>query len=74
MKTGNKVSKTGLIINSRLSEARSFVEDFGIHILLEVTLVGIIDNFLDNTVLSLFMGICIVEVCQWMWRKWRLIF
>ena len=71
MKTGNKISKTGLMLNSRLSEARNFIEEFSIHILLEVTLVGIIDNFLDNTVISMFMGICIVEVSQLVWRKWR---
>jgi len=34
------------MLNLRLNEARGFVEEFGIHIMLEVTLVGIIDNFL----------------------------
>ena len=57
--------------NLRFSEARGFVEEFVIHILLEVTLVGIIDNFLNNTVHSMFLGICIVERCQFLWRKWR---
>jgi hypothetical protein len=71
MKESNNVSETFSIFNLSFNEARSFVEEFGIHILLEVTLVGIIDNFLNNTVLSMFVGICIVEGCQWIWRKWR---
>ena len=57
--------------NIRFSEARGFVEEIGLHILLEITLVGIIDNFLNNTVLSMFVGICIVEGFQFLWRKWR---
>ena len=71
MEASNKVSKISWMLNLRLSEARGFVEEFGIHILLEVTLVGIIDNFLNNTVLSMFVGISIVEGCQWIGRKWR---
>ena len=71
MKARNNVSETSSMQNLRLTEAIGFVEEFGIHILLEVTLVGIIDNFLNNTVLSMFVGICIVEGCQLMWRKWR---
>ena len=53
------------------NEVNDFLEEIGIHILLEVTLVGIIDNFLNNTVLSMLVGISIVEVCQWILRKWR---
>ena len=71
MKARNKFSETSVVLSKRLSEGRGFVEEFVIHILLEVTLVGIIDNFLKNTVLSMFVGICIVEGCQWVWRKWR---
>lgn len=71
MKGKNNVYETSWILNLSFEEARSFVEEFGIHILLEVTLVGIIDNFLNNTTLSMFMGICIVEGSQWIWRKWR---
>lgn len=59
------------MLNLSFREARSFVEEIGIHILLEVTLVGIIDNFLNNTILSMFVGISIVEGCQFLWRKWR---
>jgi hypothetical protein len=50
---------------------RGFMEDIGIHVLLEVTLVGIMDRFLKNTVLSMLVGICIVEGCQLLWRIWR---
>ena len=71
MKSSNNVSKASSMINLRLSEAKGFIEEFGIHILLEVTLVGIIDNFLNNTVLSMIFGICIVEGSQFLWRKWR---
>jgi hypothetical protein len=71
MKASNNVSKTSSMLNLRLSEARGFVEEFGIHILLEVTLVGIVDSFLNNTVLSMLVGICIVEGCQFLWRKWK---
>ena len=71
MKARNNLSETNSMLNLSLREERSFVEEFGIHILLEVTLVGIIDNFLNNTVLSMIVGICIVEGCQFLWRKWR---
>jgi hypothetical protein len=71
MKVRNNVSETSSMLNLSFREARSFVEEFGIHILLEVTLVGIIDNFLNNTVLSMIVGICIVEGFQFLWRKWR---
>ena len=71
MKEGNSSSKTSSMLNFSVGDARSFMEEFGIHILIEVTLVGIIDSFLSNTVLSMFVGICIVEGCQLAWRKWR---
>lgn len=50
---------------------RSLIEQFGIHLLLEVSMVGIIDRFLMNTILSMLVGICLVEGCQFLWRKWR---
>jgi hypothetical protein len=71
MKATDNVSKTSSVFNLSLGEARGFVEEFGIHILLEVSLVGIIDNFINNTVLSMIVGICIVEGCQFLWRKWK---
>jgi hypothetical protein len=71
MKTRNDIRETGSTLGTSLDEARDFFEEFGIHILLEVTLVGIVDSFLKNTVLSMLVGICIVEGCQLLWRKWR---
>jgi hypothetical protein len=71
MEASNDVSEICSICNMRLGEARGFFEEFGIHILLEVTLVGIFDNFMNNTVLSMILGICMVEGCQFLWRKWR---
>jgi hypothetical protein len=71
MKARNNVSQTSSMLNVSSREARSFIEEIGIHILLEVTLVGIFDNFLNNTVLSMFVGINIVEGCQFILRKWR---
>jgi hypothetical protein len=71
MKARNNVSETSSMLDLSFGEAKSFVEEIGIHILLEVTLVGIIDNFLNNTILSMFVGISIVEGCQYLWRKWR---
>jgi hypothetical protein len=70
METGSDIRETGSTLGTGLDEARDFFEEFGIHILLEVTLVGIVDSFLKNTVLSMLVGICIVEGCQLLWRKW----
>jgi len=50
-------------------EAKRFVEQFGIHVILEVSLVGIIERYLQNTVLSMLVGICIIEGIQFFWRK-----
>lgn len=55
----------------RAEGLRGLVEEFGIHMLLEVSLVGLIDRFLMNTVLSMLVGVSIVEGCQFLWRKWR---
>jgi hypothetical protein len=71
METGSDIRETGSTLGTGLDEARDFFEEFGIHILLEVTLVGIVDSFLKNTVLSMLVGICIVEGCQLLWRRWR---
>ena len=53
------------------NEVNGFLEEIGIHILLKVTLVAIVDRFLNNTVLSMLMGISVVEVCQLLWRRRR---
>ena len=71
MKIRKKIHQTNTMFNFRLDEVISFVEEFGLHLLIEVTLVGIIDSFLENTILSMFMGICLVEGIQLICRKWR---
>ena len=72
MKVSDNVSKPGSMLDGVFEEARGLVEEFGIHVLLEVSLVGIIDRSLNNTVLSMIFGISIVELCQYLWRKRRL--
>jgi hypothetical protein len=64
METRSDVRETGSTLGTGLDEARGFFEEFGIHVLLEITLVGIVDSFLKNTVLSMLVGVCIVEGCQ----------
>ena len=59
------------MLDLKPGELRGFVEEFGVHVLLEVTLVGIIDKFLNEAVLSMIVGICIVEGCQYLWRRLR---
>jgi hypothetical protein len=71
METRSDIRETGSTFSTCLDEARGFFVEFGIHVLLEVTLVGIVDSFLKNTVLSMLVGICIVEGCQLLWRRWR---
>jgi hypothetical protein len=71
METRSSIREMGSTFGTCLDEARGFFEEFGIHVLLDVTLVGIVDSFLKNTVLSMLVGICIVEGCQLLWRKWR---
>jgi hypothetical protein len=70
MKANNNLPKMSYLLNLRLNEARAFAEEFGIHLLLEVSLVGIINSFLQNTFLSTLLGVSIVEGCQWICRKW----
>lgn len=70
MENGVRESPTGAL-GLHAEGIRGFVEEFGIHVVLEVSLVGFVDTFLNNTVLSMLVGICIVEGCQFLWRKWR---
>ena len=56
METGSDIRETGSTLGTGLDEARDFFEEFGIHVLLDVTLVGIVDSFLKNTVLSMLVG------------------
>lgn len=60
---------TGMNVN--IGDVRGFLEEVGLHVLIEVSMVGIVDSFLKNTVVSMLLGICIVEGCQMIWRRWR---
>lgn len=72
METKGGIPEAGLSrLDISANEVNDFFEEIGIHILLEVTLVAIVDRFLNNTVLSMLVGISIVEVCQLLWRRWR---
>lgn len=63
-------ANTGML-KVKVGDVRGFLEEVGLHILIEVTIVGVIDSFLKNTVASMLLGICIVEGCQMAWRGWR---
>lgn len=70
MENGIRESRSGAL-GLHAEGIRDFVEEFGIHVVLEVSLVGLVDTFLNNTVLSMLVGVCIVEGFQFLWRKWR---
>jgi hypothetical protein len=70
MENGIRESRSGALV-SQAEGIRGFVEELGIHVVLEVSLVGFVDTFLNNTVLSMLVGVCLVEGCQFLWRKWR---
>jgi hypothetical protein len=69
IKNGIHEANTGMKVN--VGDVRGFLEEVGLHILIEVSIVGVIDSFLKNTVVSMLLGICIVEGCQMIWRRWR---
>ena len=70
VENGVRESPSGAL-GSYADGIRGFVEEFGIHVVLEVSLVGFVDTFLNNTALSMLVGVCIVEGFQFLWRKWR---
>ena len=63
-------TNTGML-KVKVGDVRGFFEEVGLHILIEVSIVGVIDSFLKNTVASMLLGICIVEGCQMAWRRLR---
>ena len=63
-------ANTGML-KLKVGDVRGFFEEVGLHVLIEVSIVGVIDSFLQNTVVSMLLGICIVEGCQMIWRRWR---
>jgi hypothetical protein len=52
-------------------DVRSFLEHFGLHLVVEVTVVSLIDQIVMNTAMSMVMGIGLVESVRVLWEKWR---
>jgi hypothetical protein len=52
-------------------DMRSFLEHFGLHLVVEVTVVSLIDQIVMNTAMSMVMGIGLVESVRVFWEKWR---
>jgi hypothetical protein len=50
---------------------RSFLEQFGLHLVVEVTVVSLIDQVVRNTALSMVLGVGLVEGVQVLWQGWR---
>ena len=53
------------------SEFRKLAEAFLIHLTLEVSVVSVLDVCLRNTAASMILGVSLVEVCQYLWRRRR---
>ena len=67
----NGIHETNTRMKVNVGDVRGFFEEVGLHVLIEVSIVGVIDSFLKNTMVSMLLGICIVEGCQMTWRRWR---
>jgi hypothetical protein len=52
-------------------DMRSFLEHFGLHLVIEVTVVSLIDRIVMNTAISMAVGIGLVEGARILWQKWR---
>jgi hypothetical protein len=50
---------------------RSFLEQFGLHLVVEVTVVSLIDQVVRSTALSMVLGVGLVEGVRVVWRGWR---
>ena len=50
---------------------RSFLEQFGLHLVVEVTVVSLIDQVVGNTALSMVLGVGLIEGIRVLWRGWR---
>jgi len=70
-KMENGIQSNAGLQNVKVGGFRGFFEEVGLHILIEISIVGVIDSFLKNTVASMLLGICAVEGCQMIWRRWR---
>ncbi|MBN2334796.1 hypothetical protein JXL21_04500 [Candidatus Bathyarchaeota archaeon] len=51
--------------------AKAFLEQFCLHLLVEVTAVSLIDQVVMNTALSMVLGVGLVEGVRVLWRGWR---
>ena len=51
--------------------AKAFLEQFCLHLLVEVTAVSLIDQVVRNTALSMVLGVGLVEGVRVLWRGWR---
>ncbi len=50
---------------------KAFLEQFCLHLLIEVTAVSLIDRVVGNTALSMVLGVSLVEGARVVWRGWR---
>jgi hypothetical protein len=50
---------------------KAFLEQFCLHLLVEVTVVSLIDQVVGNTALSMVLGVGLVEGARVVWRRWR---
>jgi len=50
---------------------KTFLEQFCLHLLIEVTAVSLIDQVIGNTALSMVLGVSLVEGARVVWRGWR---
>lgn len=51
---------------------KSLVQHLGIHAGLELSVIGILDQIIPHTALSVIVGIVLVESCQAIWRKTKM--
>ena len=50
---------------------KAFLEQFCLHLLIEVTAVSLVDQVVRNTALSMVLGVSLVEGARVLWRRWR---
>jgi hypothetical protein len=50
---------------------KAFLEQFCLHLLIEVTAVSLIDRVVGNTAVSMVLGVGLVEGARVLWRRWR---
>lgn len=50
---------------------KAFLEQFCLHLLIEVMAVSLIDRVVGNTAVSMVLGVGLVEGARVLWRRWR---